>query len=205
MELREYVKIIASRLWLLITVVIVATLGTFIFIYTQPGSYDASASIDVIKKQDNSVKEYQYDDYYAIQASSLFADTMISWLKDPSNVSQIYTNAQLELPTLKLKNVANLIKPKKIDPAAITITLNDKEEKNVKSLIYSTINFVKNKVQMLSDSGEIKGFTVSYSEPLIVKYQKPILSNTAIAFMVSLILGIGLVFLVEYFNPKVKK
>lgn len=205
MELRDYVKIIANRLWLLITVVVLATAGTFLFTYLQPESFDASVSIDIIKKQDSQVKEYQYDDYYAIQASSLFADTIVSWLKDPSNVASIYNKAQLELPTLKVSNLAKLIKPKKTEPATIAITLKDRDEKNVKALIYSTINFIKDRVQTLSDSREIKGFVSSYSEPLIIRYQKPVLLNGVIAFVVSFILGIGLVFLVEYFNPKVKK
>lgn len=207
MELKNYLKIINDHFGLLITVVIITTMASFIFTYTKPESYDASTAIYVSKQKSATVStaEYQYDSYYLIQASSLFADYLIAWLKDPANVVRIYNQSKLELPTQKIKGLTQVIAAKKVQPAGVMITLNNRDEQLVRALANNTVALIKDKTDSWQKNDLDSDFILNTSEPLVIKHQKSLLLNTSIGFVIGLVLGLGLVFLVEYFNPKIKK
>ena len=203
MELKDYVKIIGQRFWLLFIVVVIVTLGVYLLTKTMPESYDGSVSVFITKKPDKGVVgDYEYDRYYAIKASSLLTDSIITWLQDPSNVIEIYNTTNLDLPTEKLNKLTKVIKAKKKDPATINITASAPDEVNVKNLINSTINFID--IRMNSDivSGAAENFDLTYSDSIVLKHQKSPLLNSLIGFIVGVVLGLGMVFLVEYFYPK---
>lgn len=203
MELRDYVKIIGRHFWLLLVVILFITLGTFYYTLKMPESFDGSVSINVNKAEDKlTSQEYQYDKYYAFQASSYLADTILNWLQDPSNVIKIYDAANLNLPTDKLNKLTKMIKAKKKPPATINITTSALDEITVKNLLNSTTDFIDKKMQseIVSDLGG--NFKLSYSSPAILKHQKSLLVNSFIGFIVGLVLGLALVFVVEYFSPK---
>ncbi len=206
MELKDYVKIIGLRFWLFVLVVIVTMLGAYFFTVSQPEAFDGSAVIYVNKKSDQpEAGDFEYDKYYAIQASSLMANTIVNWLADPSNVIKIYDNANLDLPTEKLNKLAKVINVKKSDPAAIKVTASSTNESNVYNLISSTKDFTEKRLNSDIVNGSAENFYLTFSDITVLRRQKSVVMNTFIGLISGIVLGLALVFLVEYFNPKYKK
>jgi len=201
MELRDYVKIIGKRFWLLLLTIIIFTVGSYVFTVSTPQSFDGSVSIYISKKTDvNDAKDYQYDQYYAIQASSLYADSIVTWLQDPSNVVDIYSQANIDLPTKAVSKLSKTIKATKKQPATITITMSAPNETTVRNLLNTTVNFLN--VKATAANNDYNDFNVSYSNPTILVHQNSILLNSVIGFLIGSVLGLLLVFSVEYFSKK---
>jgi hypothetical protein len=53
-------------------------------------------TVDQRKRQVTT--DYAYDGYYALQASQLFTDTLISWFGTPNTVAEMYAMAGVPLP-----------------------------------------------------------------------------------------------------------
>lgn len=206
MELRDYLAIIGRRFWWFLLVIGVISLASLVFSLTRPEDYNASSSVTVSKKQSQQIKDtdYQYDSYYALQASSLYADLTTSLLKDPSNVKEIYNKANLEIPTLKLKSLAKLITTRKFQPASIQITVSQDTKDAANSLLNNTLGFIKEYNSNLEKNSQSGSFNLSFSEPLVVKNEVSVLLNTVIGFILGLVLGMCLVFMLEYFRPSKK-
>lgn len=200
MELREYLAIIGKRSWLFITVILLITMGTYLFTVSQPKSYDASSFVNVVVKQSTEQKPdyYDYDNYYSLQASSLFADTIIAWLKDPSNVIKIYNQAQIERPDIKLNNFSRLIKTRKNNPATVQVMFNHKDKLIAESLINTTVKFIEDKTNQWAQQDLIKDVYIDNSQPIVIEYKPSVLLNTVIGFVAGIVLGLALVFFVEY-------
>lgn len=203
MELRDYFKIFTKRIWLFLGVLVVIMLGTYFFSISTPKSWDSSIMINVIKEAEKeSNSNYQYDKYYSLQASSLMADTIIFWLKDPANVSEIYSNTSAKIPADRLKDYSKLILGKKIQPSGLQITLNSRDKNQLTDLSKTTLDFIKNKNQQLSKLDPSNNFVIDASDPIVVEHQISYLSNLIIAFIVGAILGILFVFSIEYLKEK---
>lgn len=205
MELKDYVKIIGKRLWLLIAVTLVVTIGAYIFTLMLPVSYDGSVSFFITKEPEKSSQNnYNYDKYYAIQASGFMADSIITWLQDPSNVMEIYNNANLNLPTEKINSLTKAIDATKKSPATININMSGADEASVKKLMDTTIKFVDSKNKSENTNSTSGNFDLNYSNPTVVKHQNSPLTNAVIGFVAGIILSLMIIFLAEYFSPKSK-
>lgn len=198
MELRDYFKIIGRRIWLLAAIVIVATLATYIFMIKKPSVYDASLSIVVSKKQQANTTDYQYDQYYAIQASSLYADEIANLFKDPTNIIKIYTNADLNLPTNKTKSLPKFIVAKRIPPVTIILSLTDKDKNNANKLIVRSSSFVKDITDKWASQGINQEFSLTFNDPIVVLANRNVSTNTILGLIAGFILGLGAIFFVEY-------
>lgn len=205
MELRDYVKIVSKNLWILIVVVIMTTLGAFWFTKMQPVTYDGSLSLNVTKvPEKGATNVYRYDQYYALEASSMMADTVASWLKDPSSVIEIYNNAQVELPTQSAADLSKIINAKKLPPSTITVLINGNNEGSLKNILSSTIKYIKSRVETDHSTLGTENFEVKYSDPAVLKHDSGLLLNTALGFIAGIIIGLALIALVDYFKRPAK-
>lgn len=201
MELRDYLKIISKRIWLLVGTVIVVAIGTYWFTAIQPITYDASSFVNVVVKQptnQGSTQYFQYDNYYSIQSSSFFTDAIIAWLQDPSNVDSIYNSAQIAKPDVKLSNLSKLIKATKKPPFSVQISFSNKDQVAAEDLVKSTVNFVKDKSATWTKEGVVKDIYVENSQPLVVIHKPSVILNTVVGIVVGIFLGLAIVFLVDY-------
>jgi len=206
MELREYLKIFVARVWLFVATIIVVVGGTYVFTITRPQTYTGALTIyNVINADPQDIsngKFYEYDNFYSLEASKGYSDIIIAWLQDPSNVSQIYAQANKEIPAGNLKKFSQLIKATRIEPAAVEVFISSLDNDYVKSLLASTKQFVVNKNEDWKNKGMITDSHLDISEPIIYKDKAPILINLAIALVVGIILGLASVYLTEYLSKE---
>jgi len=208
MQLKEYIEIFLKRIWIFIITIIVLTLGTYMFTVNQPNKFTGSLTVySVINSDPKNIEEhnfYEFDNYYSFQAGGYLADTIISWLKDPVNVSWIYENAGKDVPAETLKNYSKLIKGTKTEPATVQITISSEDSDYVNKLIVSTEKFIINKSEEWKQKGILANNQLDMSEAFVIQEKPPVLINTLIAFILSMILGLALVFFTEYMHKDKK-
>lgn len=201
MELKDYLEIIKKRIWWLIVIVLITTVGACWFTVSQPITYDASSYVNILVRPE-STQNYEYDNYYSLQAGGLFVDRVINWLQDPSNVTDIYANAQLNTPSTNISDLTKVINAKKKAPATVTILVNNQNKDTAQALVNSTKNFISQKTQELTDKGSIKNIDLDMSKTLVAENKPNVTVNTIIGFVAGLILGLIMIFLAEYFSRK---
>lgn len=198
MELKDYLSIISKKWWLLLISIIVIMLGVYYFSISAPKIYDASISLEINKKSEaTKTTDYQYDRYYAIEASSLMTDSVISWIKDPDLISQVYSKANQDLTAKNIKSMAKIFNPKKELPSTIVVsTSSDSENKAI-----SLLRALKTTVLEKSQIGEAQNFEIKTSEPISVLRKINLTTNLVLGLVSGLILGLILIFVSEYFKP----
>ncbi len=206
MDFRDYLAILGKRFWFFISVVILITLGTYIFSVIQPKTYDASSFVNIMMRPNSEPQVYyNYDNYYTLQSGSFFADRVVIWLQDPSAIMDIYNKAQVTLPTLKLNKTNKIINAQKKNPAAIYILVNNQDKNIAESLVSSTVDFIKNKTADLTQKGSVKGVDLDVSPTVVGERKVSVWFNTVIGFVSAIVVGIALVFFAEYLQGEKKK
>lgn len=201
MQFREYLEILSRRAWILITTIVVITLGTYLFTISQQDSYVGSLTTYVLIKPQDTNKStgfYEYDNYYAMQSATIYVNTIISWLKDPSYVSDIYAKANQNIPASNLKNYSKLITAKKLDPSAMQVSVSSTNEDYVRSLINAIKDFVKEKNTSITSNNLVNNANLDISEPIIIRQKPEVVTNVLISIVASIVVGLGLVYFTEY-------
>lgn len=208
MELKEYLEIIGRRIWILTLTVFVITLAAYLVSLNQPTKYSGSASFYVLVTDSSNVgnipKEdfFKYNNYYAIQSGSLFTDIISSWIKDPANVAEIYQNAGIEIPPVGINSYSRFFSVKKSQPATLQLTLESTNKEETSKLLESAKNFIQNKTREWKDRGLINNVSLDTTDSIIVTQPSSDLSNTAVGFVIGIILGLVFVFFSQYMSTK---
>lgn len=199
MELSDYWKIFLKKIWILILSVLVVGAISYFFTVRTPISYDASTNVNVlVKNSQESSNYYNYDGYYGIQASSLFSDTISSWLQDPANIVEIYKKSGIDTSSHSLKNLSKLITTKKRAPATIIININSDSINDAETISKNIIQFIEEKTKNLEKENLLKNVFIEASQSLVVDHKPPVTTNTIAGLIAGIILGIGLIFFFEY-------
>ncbi len=125
MELRDYVTLFnKSRQFIILGTLLVVAV-TVLYTYFAKTTYDTSVTITVDRSNLTDQKDapyYLYDDYYALQSSGLFADTVINWMQSPGIVQDVYRRANVGVPSVRtVAQLGKLFTVKKAPPSTVTI------------------------------------------------------------------------------------
>lgn len=203
MELKEYLKILGRHFGLILGIAILLALAALIFSITKPISYQAIGSLTITPRSNVALKDvYQYDGYYALQASNLFGATVASWLANPDIVIEIFKKAGYSGEGLSSASLSKMIKTNQnLNSSLVTFQLNGNDENKVRKLALATIDVVKEKTSAVNRASEAKvNFEIVASEPLINKVMPQKALNTLVGFLGGLFLGGFLAFVIEYFK-----
>lgn len=180
MELKEYVKIIKQHrvlfggIWVFVAVI------AFIWVFSQPESFDATMSIDIARQGAQSgteiAGEYDYDQFYRLEADDRFANTVVQWLKDPGVVNSIYSDSKLKVPSESLRSLSGAFRAEKLAPNYIRIRYNATTPGNAGAIFRATEKIITERSDSLNaDSQDQNWFKVIFSGPIIAKKKLPLL------------------------------
>lgn len=205
MELKDYLSIIARRFWLLVACVIIVVAGVYVFTVRQPESWDGSLMLNIIKKAETSqTNNYQYDKFYSIQASGMFADTIVSWVSDPDSVLDVYKKANVKAPEISITNLAKILKAKKVLPASVQINYSSSDQDVVEPILKAAGEIVKEKTLTLQQLDSTNNFEITDNDPVVLKHPNSLTTNIIIGLVAGILLGLMIVFAAEYFKPSKK-
>jgi len=207
MELREYFKIISRYQWIFWLMVIVATLGTFIFTKMQPKSYLASTILTVNKSsvlKQSQVNYYLFDNYYNVQSSGLFAKVVTSWFGSPAVVKEIYSKAEISLPPISQRKLGKTFKAVWEEPATINVSITGGNKEEVEKLINASMVIMQDKTNELGKSDKDSIYDIVKFTPIVNETTPSLWLNSLIGLLAGVILGTILVLAIDYFRAERK-
>jgi capsular polysaccharide biosynthesis protein len=175
---------------LAILFIIIVTLTTMLVSMRAKPKFVTSLSITVDRANRQTSAEYQYDGYYAIQASDLFSQTILSWFLTPSTLLEFYQRAGLDANIESLGGLIGRFRARKISAQNITVQFSEPERARAEALAQAIGDVVKERGESLNQDSEGQAlFEVTPANPVIVETKPNVLLATAAAFLASLALA----------------
>lgn len=185
--------------WLIISITVIALAGGAIFTITKPVYYDTSISFSINRLNHQTTGEYQYDGYYAIQASDLFSQTVMSWMLTPSVLLEIYDQAEIDPQITSLEEISSRFKAKKYSPQNIVISYKERDYDTAEKLSSAIITIVEDKAKISNTTTEDEAlFEVEGYNPVIVERASILWLNILIALISGLVISSLAAYVIEY-------
>lgn len=146
----------------------------------------ANLTLNVTRTGSEKTIDYQYHDFYRLQADERFADTVVRWLASPRIVSDIYegiaTNDQ---------SLTRSIKAERLSSQMIQVVYTAPDEHTAKDLSRSIITRLNLETAALNkDQQEASWFAIVGNDPVVQDGR----FSLAFALVVSSVLGMFLGF-----------
>jgi len=192
MELKEVFQIIKRKLWLIILVIVIGVGSVTYLSLKQKVRYETS-SILTVQANHERTDQYQYNDYYAIQACDFFINTITGWIDSPIFVSKVYESSG-----------GGSIYARKIPPQNLVLTATGATKEQSKAVLDGIIKLVKDKNAQLNIlDASTTGFEIVNSDSATTPVKTSIPFDIAVSFIATLVISLVLVFFLEYLSPTV--
>ncbi len=203
MEFKEHLKVLNQYKILIIILTLLLAAVSFLFAYIQEPYFDTSISFTVNRINRQNTQYYEYDGFYAIQASDLFAANVVSWFMTPSFLLEIYDQANLDPQITSLERFANRFKTKQFSSQNIVVRFREETDERARKISEAIINKVETKSAQLNKTADDKSlFEVVGSKPVIVEKKANIWLSTLIGLVSGFILAVIIVYLKRYFKAE---
>jgi len=199
MELRDHLKIAYRYKWLVIAIVLIATVSASVISYYQAPKYKVSLAFTVNVSNRQETPDYQFDGYYSIQSSELFSMTIISWFLTPSVLVEIYEDAGVAPNITTLEELTGRFKTKQYSSQNFVVLFKELDQPTAEKLSSSIIKIVEAKAADLNkDATDNSIFEVRGSSPVIVEAKLATWLIGLVAFLASLLFSWILVYFIDY-------
>lgn len=195
----NYLKIVGSHKTLIFICAVLCGLLALIFSIMKPVSYEAliAFSIQKVNRQDTS--DFQYDNYYAIQASELLGNTIVGWAESPETIREAYQAAGLTTAGDDLGALARKVKAKQISAHLVQVKFSQPDRDRANQVATGLSAVIKKKAENIEKSADGQNsFLVAASDP-VVREKKYGSATLALAGIIcGLFVGLGIAFGREY-------
>lgn len=191
MELKEYFQIIKKNIKIFFLVVILTIIGSFSYFYLQPVSFETSLILNITRLGTQSTQDYQYDDFYRLQADERFAQTVSQWLKSPRIVADILNKAGIDTKNFTLDNLSEIISAEKKSSQIVSVSFIFSNQELAKKMSIEIIKTVSQNTDKLNEEQKQMNWFKILAEDSIIVESRP---NYKIVFLASFLAGIFLAF-----------
>lgn len=201
-ELKDYIRILRKRLILILSIVLVVTVATAVVsIFVMKPVYEASTKI-IVTKEDKTTGTNGVD-LNTINSNIQLINTYKEIIKTPrimDLVAQEYPEFELSASELTNKVEVSSVNQTQV----MTLKVLDTSYARAAEIVNATSEVFQNEIPtiMKVDNVSILNQANPEADPAPVKPNK--LLNIAISFVVSLMLGVGIAFLLEYLDDTIK-
>ncbi|WKZ28871.1 MAG: hypothetical protein QY323_05075 [Patescibacteria group bacterium] len=142
---------------------------------TLPPRTNVSFAFTISQQARQETSDYSYDGYYALRASELVADTMISWLSTPSVVKEVFADAGIQRTDSEIRAISGRVfRGKKYSSQNVVVAYAASDAETAAKLYASLSRHVSERARTLVLSPEQETlFIVSASEPVIAETRIP--------------------------------
>ncbi len=198
MELRHQLQTYGRYRGLFIGFVLLVTLATLALSWTAEPKYVASLSMTINRINRQETTEYQYDGYYAIQASDLFTQTLLSWFLTPSVLLEFYQKADLDPRISSINGLIGRFRARKFSAQNLVVQFSEADRSSAEKLAIAIGQVVKERGETLNQTSEHQGiFEIVPASPVVVQTKPNLALNTAAALAGSILLGIVMVAVID--------
>ncbi|MEK8126909.1 Wzz/FepE/Etk N-terminal domain-containing protein [Paenibacillus filicis] len=202
LDLKDYIKIIRKRIWLILAFVLLCTLATGVvsYFFMEP-VYEASTKLIVNKS--NEQQGMQQVDINSVNLNIRLIDTYKEVIKTP----RIMDKVAKDYPQFNL-SADELIKKVRVSSVnntqVMTLIVQDNSYNKAADIVNAVSKVFQDQIPsiMKVDNVSLLNEATYLENPTPVKPNPNL--NIAISFVVSLMLAIGLAFLMEYLDDSIK-
>ncbi|MBD2866509.1 YveK family protein [Paenibacillus oceani] len=202
LELKEVLQIVKRKLWIIISVVLIACLATAIFnIYFAKPIYSTSTKLIVNKSSDSSNTEKL--DLGSLNANIQLINTYKEILKTPAILDKVAADH----PEFNLSSEginSRITVTSKEQSQVMTIGVQDTSHTRAVGIVNAVAEVFKQEIPRIM---KVDNVTI-LSEAKVVQNPSPISPNIklnmVIAVIASLLISTGLIFLLEYLDDSIK-
>ncbi|RED65811.1 YveK family protein [Cohnella lupini] len=202
LDLKDYIRILRKRIWMILVIVIVCSSITAIvsMVWLQP-IYQASTKL-IVNKTDEALNASQLD-INAVNLNIRLIDTYKEIIKTPAIMDKVVQ----EYPDLGLtsEQLTSQVKISSVNNTQVmTVSVQNSSFRKATEIVNAiSVVFIRQIPTIMKvDNVSFLAPANPDKTPLQVKPQ-PVL-NTAIAFIVSLMLAIGVALLIEYMDDTIR-
>jgi capsular polysaccharide biosynthesis protein len=201
-ELKDYIRILRKRMVLIIAMVLALTMTTAIVsVFVMKPVYEASTKIIVTKSEQNTALNQV--DLNTINSNIQLINTYKEIIKTPRIMDLVVSQyPEFNLTATELTNIVEVSSVNQTQ--VMTLKVQDTSYKRAADIVNATSEVFRDEIPtiMQVDNVSILNQANTDLNPDPVKPNK--LLNVAIAFVVSLMLGVGVAFVLEYLDDTIK-
>jgi len=198
-SLRELFHTLRKRMWLIVAITVIATMTSGIVSYfVLTPIYQASTQL-LVNQAKNEQPIYNISE---IQTNLQLINTYNVIMKSPAILDIVKDELDLDMPIEQLNEKINVTSEK--DSQVVNVTVEDPDPYMAADIANTVASvFQREIVKIMNvDNVNILAKAEVKEQPVPVK-PKPLL-NMAIAFVVGMMTGVGLAFLLEYLDNTIK-
>ncbi|MBP1993986.1 YveK family protein [Paenibacillus eucommiae] len=202
LEIKDYIKIIRKRLWLLLAIVLSASVATGIISYNfiRP-VYGADVKLIVTKAEE--IQGAQVIDYGSIDTNIKLINTYKEIMKTPAIMNKVVEQyPELGLSSKQLIEKVNVSSGN--ESQVMTLSMEDHSYVQAARMVNAIAEVFKNQIPtiMKVDNVTILNEANEYSVPEPIKPNP--LMNVVISLILSFMLALGIVIILEYMDDSIK-
>lgn len=203
MSPKNYLKVIADHKGTIIASLILVGVFAFIFALLIPKSYDATISLSIHRINREETEDFQYDNYYAIQAAELLTNTVVNWLATPDIALAIFDKAGVAVDVEGFAKLSRKFRARQLSSHVARVEFRYKDYDGAIKLANSLVEVIRDKVKEIEKTSKnLPSFDLQASSPIVLQHKiNPLLAGT-LGLVCGLFLGIGLAFLFEYLKKE---
>lgn len=183
------------------------TVFTCIFVgallqYFQKESVASNLTLNITRLGKDTTSDYQYHDFYRLQADERFADTVVRWLGSPRMIADIYEDVRLiASDDNNQSSLPHAFKAERLSSQMIQVTYSADNAMASQKIAQSLIFRVNARATALNkDQQETTWFVVVGGDPVVSDGRVGIALMLAIALALGIFLGFWAVLFRHYFS-----
>lgn len=161
-------------------------------------TYEVHFSYLVSLSERETVPEYQFDGYYALQATDLFAATLARWATTSEVIVAAYSAAGIDSPTDDPRALGRSVAAVKSAPQLVEVTVRGKQRDEVERLAVGLRRVMEQNVARYHDEGiPALHFRVVATEPWVGTTRLSASVIVSAVFIFTFLFGVNGVLLLE--------
>lgn len=185
--------------FLIIGMTLLGGVIALLFALTAAVQFDTSISFSINRTNTLETQQYQYDGYYAIQASDLFSQTVMSWFLTPSVLLEIYDSAEIDPNISSIEELTSRFKTRKYSPQNIVVRYQERDRPTADRIAQAITAVVEQRAAEANKTIEQEAlFEVKGGTPVIVEKKPSAIINTIIGLVAGFVLSVVTVYSFEY-------
>ncbi len=174
---------------LLLVVLLVPPVLAGVFAMNRTDTYTTSIAFTVNRINKQPTPDYQFDGYYALQASDLFSETVVSWFLTPSVIVEIYDAAGVDPRVTSLGALTSRFKIKKYSSQNLVVKFTEATQADAVKIGSAVISTVEAKAAELNQTADRKAlFEVVGGKPVTVHDSKQVVLVSVVGLVIGLFL-----------------
>lgn len=170
--------------------VVFSMVVTTLIVPRLPGGVDVSISLSVPVPERPRTQDYEFDGYYALQATDLFSETLAGWFRSPDFAAGVYEKAGIPAPENSLRTLSKIFSAKKISGQLINIEYHAQNANEGGKIAKAAANLLQERVDAFNEKGNSAlSFSVVANEPLLIPVNRNVFTRALIVGVVVLVLA----------------